>query len=177
MNMIIRREEEKDHKEVKEMIKKSFETAEHTDGNEHNLVEKLRKSDNFIKEMSLVAEKDGKIIGHVMSTRLDIVSAENKEISLALAPLSVHADFQRMGIGSLLIKETFKVAKELGYKSIFLLGSDKYYPRFGFEKSTNFGINAPFDVPSENFMAIELTKDALKNVSGDLVYAKEFFEI
>ena len=48
--------------------------------------------------------------------------------------------------------------------------------RYLFEKSTNFGISAPFDVPSENFMAIELTKGALENVSGNIVYAKEFFE-
>lgn len=74
------------------------------------------------------------------------------------------------------MKETFKIAKELGYKSIFVLGSEKYYPRFGFETSTNFGISAPFEVPSENFMAIELTKGALENVCGNIVYAKEFFE-
>lgn len=177
MNIIIRKELENDHTEVKEMIKKSFETAEHTDNNEHNLVEKLRKSDNFIEELSLVAEKDGKIIGHVMSTRLDIVSNNKSYISLALAPLSVHPDFQRMGVGTLLIKETFNVAKELEYGSIFVLGSDTYYPKFGFEKSTNFGISAPFDVPSEYFMAIELNEDALKNVSGNLVYAKEFSEV
>ena len=77
MNIIIRKELEKDYTQVKEMIKKSFETTEHTDNNEHNLAEKLRKSDNFINELSLVAQKDNKIIGHVMSTRLDIVS-DNK---------------------------------------------------------------------------------------------------
>lgn len=76
----------------------------------------------------------------------------------------------------MLVKETFNVAKELGYGSIFVLGSDTYYPKFGFEKSTNFGISAPFDVPSEYFMTIELNEDALKNVSGNLVYAKKFFE-
>ena len=112
-----------------------------------------------------------------MSTRLDIVSDNKSYTSLALAPLSVHPDFQRMGVGTMLIKDTFKIAKELGYNSIFVLGSDEYYPKFGFEKSTNFGISAPFDVPSEYFMAVELTKDALKNVSGNLVYAKEFFEV
>lgn len=177
MNIIIRRELEKDYIEVKEMIKKSFETAEHTDNNEHNLVEKLRKSDNFISELSLVAQKDDKIIGHILCTKLDIVCDKESHTSLALAPLSVHTDFQRMGVGGMLIKEAFKIAKELGYNSIFVLGSDEYYPKFGFEKSTNFGISAPFDVPSEYFMGIELTKDALKNVSGDLVYAKEFFEV
>lgn len=176
MDIIIRKEVEKDFKEVKEMIRKSFESAEHTDNNEHNLAKNLRKSDNFIKELSLVAEKDGKIIGHIMSTRLDIVSDNKSYVSLSIAPLSVHPDFQKMGVGSLLIKETFRVAKELGYESIFVLGSEKYYPKFGFEKSTNFGISAPFDVPSENFMAIELTKGALENVSGNIVYAKEFFE-
>lgn len=176
IDITIREELEKDFKEVKEMIKKSFENAEHTDNNEHNLVEKLRKSDNFIKELSLVAEKKGKIIGHIMSTRLDIVSNNKNHIALAIAPLSVHPDFQKNGVGSSLMKETIKIAKELGYDSIFVLGSDKYYPRFGFKKSTDFGISAPFEVPSENFMAIELTKGALENISGNIVYAKEFFE-
>lgn len=177
MNITIREELEKDYKEVQEMVKKSFEGAEHTDNNEHKLVEKLRKSDNFIKELSIVAEKDGKIIGHIMSTRLDIVSDDKIYVSLATAPLSVHTDYQKMGIGSLLMKETFRVAKELGYESIFILGSEKYYPRFGFKKSTNFGISAPFEVPSENFMAIELIEGALENVSGNIIYAKEFFEV
>ena len=120
MDIIIRKEVEKDFKEVKEMIRKSFESAEHTDNNEHNLAENLRKSDNFIKELSLVAEKDDKIIGHIMSTRLDIVSDNKSYVSLSIAPLSVHPDFQKMGVGSLLIKETFRVAKELGYESIFV---------------------------------------------------------
>lgn len=176
MDIIIRRELEDDYIEVRDMVKKSFEGAEHTDKNEHNLVEKLRRSDNFVKELSIVADKDEKIVGHVMTTRLDIVSDNRINESLALAPLSVDPDFQRMGIGSLLIKETFKVAKDLGYESIFILGSDEYYSRFGFQKSIDFGINPPFDVPSEYFMAIELTEDALKNISGNLVYAKEFFE-
>lgn len=176
IDISIRQEGESDFKEVENLVFKSFENSEHTDGNEHNLVKKLRKSDNFIKELSLVALKDNKIIGHIMSTRLDIKSNDKTYISLALAPISVHPEFQKMGVGGKLIKETLKIAKDLGYESIFLLGSDLYYPKFGFKKSIEFGINPPFDFPSNNFMAIELTNNTLKDVDGSFIYAKEFFE-
>ena len=66
------------------------------------------------------------------------------------------------------------MAKELGYNSIIVLGHDKYYPKFGFKKAGTWGIKAPFEVPEENFMAIELNEDSLKNVSGVVRYANEF---
>lgn len=83
---------------------------------------------------------------------------------------------KKKGIGSKLINEGLDIAKELGYKSVIVLGSENYYPKFGFEEALNFGIKAPFEVPSSNFMAIELEENALKDVSGKVVYAKEFFE-
>ena len=67
-----------------------------------------------------------------------------------------------------------KRAKELGYKSVVLLGHEKYYPRFGYSQADRFGIELPFDVPKENCMAIELTKNGLEGVSGVVEYSKEF---
>lgn len=176
MNLIIRQENNEDYKIVYKLIKNAFNEAEHTDGDEHNLVERLRKSKNYIPQLSLVASINDKIVGHILLTKLFIENNDKKYESLALAPLSVLPEYQRMGIGSKLVKKSLSLAKELGYNSVFVLGNENYYPKFGFRESLHFDINTPFEVPSKNFMALELEKNSLKNIDGNIIYAKEFFE-
>ena len=176
MNIIIRQETEKDYKLSETVVEKAFKNAEHTDHKEHLLVAKLRKSDAFIPELSLVAELDGEIVGHIMLTKLLIENEGSKYDSLALAPVSVVPEHQNKGIGSELISESLKIAKELGFKSVLVLGHDKYYPRFGFKPASTWGIKAPFDVPDEAFMALELEDGSLEDISGTVVYSKEFSE-
>lgn len=172
----IRIEKEEDYKEVESLVKKAFENAEHSDYTEHLLVNRLRKGSCFIEELSLVAEMDDKIVGHCLLTKAKIDDGINKFDTLALAPVSVLPQYQGKGVGSKLIKEAFKKAQELEFTSIIVLGHDKYYPRFGFIPASNYKITAPFEVPDESFMAIELKKGALKDKEGTLIYAKEFFE-
>lgn len=172
MDIIIREENNKDFNKVYDVVRLAFENEEHTDHNEHNLVNKLRNSDVFIKELSLVAESDGKIIGHTMITKIKI----GEHTSLALAPLAVLPKYHGRGVGRKLILEGHKIAKDLGYSSVIILGNPNYYSRFGYVAASKWGIKAPFEVPDENFMAIELIDSGLKNVSGEVIYAKEFFE-
>ena len=136
----------------------------------------MRQSDAFVPELSLVAELDGKIVGHIMLTKPFIKNGENKEISLALAPISILPQFQNEGIGSKLITASLKRAKELGFKSVIVLGHDKYYPRFGFKPASIWNIRVPFDVPDQSFMALELESGSLFGVTGTVIYPKEFFE-
>ncbi|KJU72267.1 GNAT family N-acetyltransferase [Clostridium baratii] len=172
MSIIIREENNKDFNEVYEVIRLAFMNAEHTDHNEHNLVNKLRGSEAFVKGLSLVAEDNGKIVGHIILTKVKIGNNE----SLALAPLAVLPNYQKSGIGSKLIIESHKRAKELGYSSVIVLGHPDYYPRFGYKPASKWEIKAPFEVPDESFMAIELIENGLKDISGTVNYAKEFFE-
>lgn len=167
--LIVRQENKHDYEEVYNVLKTAFETAEHSDGNEQDLVVDLRKSDNFIPELSLVAVKDDKIVGYILFTKIKIGKYEE----LALAPLGVLPEYQRQGIGSALIKQGHKIAKKLGYHYSIVLGSDKYYPRFGYIPAKEYGILAPFDVPDENFMAIKLN-DTNEIIKGTVKYAKEF---
>lgn len=167
--MIIRPELPTDYDSVYYVVKKAFATAEHSDGNEQDLVNALRKSTAFIPELSLIAEENNKIIGHIMLTKLLI---EN-HIILALAPLSVLPEKQHQGVGSALIAEAHKRAKSLGYNYSVVLGSEKYYPKFGYLPAKNFNIKPPFEVPQENFMALKLRDDAPK-IAGIVKYAKEF---
>lgn len=167
--MIIRREEEKDYEIVYSLIKNAFDSAQHADGNEQDLVKALRKGEAFIPELSLVAEIDKKIVGHIMFTKAKV---ENTVV-LALAPLSVLPDYQRKGIGTALIREGHKIAAELGYGYSIVLGDEKYYSRTGYLPADNFGIKPPFEVPRENFMAYKIDKNA-PHIKGTIRYAKEF---
>lgn len=74
----------------------------------------------------------------------------------------------------MLIHEGHRIARALGYQSVILIGHEKYYPRFGYEKTSNFGVSFPFEIPEENGMAVELVKDGLKNKKGMVKYPKEF---
>ena len=167
--LTIRQENKNDYEEVYKVIKTAFETAEHSDGNEQDLVVALRKSDNFIPELSLVAVMDNKIVGYILFTKIKI----GKQEELALAPIGVLPEYQKQGIGRTLIQEGNKKAKELGYHYSVVLGSDKYYPKFGYVSAKEYGIVAPFDVPDENFMAIKLN-DIDIEIKGIVQYAKEF---
>mgnify|MGYP005787336687 FL=1 len=167
--LTIRQENKNDYEEVYNVIKTAFETAEHSDGNEQDLVVALRKSDNFIPELSLVAVMNNKIVGYILFTKIKI----GKQEELALAPLGVLPEYQKQGLGSALIQEGHKKAKELGYHYSVVLGSDKYYTKFGYIPAKEYGIVAPFDVPDENFMAIKLNDTDIE-VKGIVQYAKEF---
>lgn len=176
MKITIRQENIKDNNKVYDLIKEAFQDTIHSDKDEHNLVNRLRKSENYILELSLVALVNEEIVGHIMFTKLSIINKEEKYESLALAPLAVAPKYQKKGVGSRLIKEGLEIAKYLGYNSVVVLGSDEYYPSFGFKEAIKFEIKAPFEVPSKNFMAIELKENSLNGVSGTVQYAKEFFE-
>lgn len=165
----IRQENKSDYEEVYNVIRTAFETAEHSAGNEQDLVVALRDSTNFIPELSLVAVQDNKIIGYILFTK--IVIGEYEE--LALAPLGILPEYQKRGIGTKLIEEGHKIARKLGYHYSIVLGSNKYYPKFGYIPASQYGIIAPFEVPNENFMAIKLN-DTNKEITGIVKYAKEF---
>ena len=167
--MIIRQETAGDYEEVYKLITEAFASAEHADGNEQDLVCALRKGEAFIPQLSLVAEIDGKIAGHILFTKAKVGGDE----VLVLAPLSVKPQYQNQGIGTALMAEGHKTAKELGYQYALVLGSETYYPKAGYVPAVQFGITVPNGIPSENFMALKLQENA-KPISGAVTYAKEF---
>ncbi len=175
MNITIRRETEADHSDVFELIKKAFEGEEYSDQTEHLLVERLRESDAFIPELSLVAERGGKTVGHILFTRILIKSEQQEWESLALAPVTVLPEYQGKGIGGKLIKAGHEAARQAGFTSAFLVGHAGYYPRFGYRPCAEFDITLPFEVPPENCMAVELRKGSLKDVQGEVYYPPEFY--
>ena len=167
--MRIRQERPEDYEVVWEVVKKAFESGEHSDGNEQDLVTALRRTQEFIPELSLVAEVEGKIAGYILFTKLGI----NGHTELALAPLAVLPEYQKQGIGKALIEEGHRRAAALGYHYSVVLGSETYYPQTGYLSAKKFGIEAPFEVPDENFMAIKLDGDS-EPVRGVVKYSEAF---
>lgn len=176
MNYIIRKEKEGELPVIKSLTKAAFDSVKISSHDEHLIVERLHHSDAFIPELSLVAEDINKnLVGYILLTKAKIKGENQEYTCLSLAPLAVHPDFQSMGIGSHLILEAHKVARNLGYTSVVVLGHENYYPKFGYQKASEYGITFPFDAPQENCMAIELQPNAMKNIKGTVCYPDELF--
>jgi predicted N-acetyltransferase YhbS len=171
----IRKETPEDYAQVIQLTEKAFETLEISEHNEGQLIDKLRKAPTFVDELSLVAELDGQIVGHILYTPIKIDNGAQQFQSLVLAPVSVLPEFQKQGIGGKLILAGHQKAKELGFQSAILLGHPEYYPRFGYKPASTFGIKTQIPLPSDDvFMAVELTEVGLTGVSGMVVFPPEF---
>ncbi len=168
--MIIRTEQKNDYDNIKKVVYEAFKNAEHTDGNEHNLVDKLRSSKGFIEELTLVAIENDEIIGHILFTEVKVSGHRG----IALAPLSVSPNHQRKGVGTALMNEAHLRAKKLGYPFSIVLGSNDYYPKAGYKTAYDHGILAPFEVPKEFFMVLLLDENFL--ATGTVEYVKEMLE-
>lgn len=144
---------------------------------EARLTDRLRLSNAYIPQLSLVAILEGKVVGHIMFTKIDIINDENIIQSLSLAPMAVIPEMQGKGIGGQLVRYGLTKAKELGYKSVIVLGHKDYYPRFGFVSTQKWQIKPPFNVPANTFMGLELDENSLSNAAGTVKYADEFIQL
>jgi putative acetyltransferase len=138
---------------------------------EADLVDALRKSG--IPLISLVTEEDNKITGHIIFSPVTIDGCASISIA-GLAPMAVLPEFQRKGIGSMLVKEGLKQCKQAGYSAVVVLGHPEYYPRFGFVPSSTYNIKSEYDVPENVFMILELPEGALKGCHGTAKYHENF---
>jgi len=144
---------------------------------EAKLVDELRNCPEFIAGLSLVACEAEKIIGHILFSTVTIVKGNKSFPILSLAPMAVHPDYQGQGIGSELAREGLARARGLGYGAVVVIGHPEYYPRFGFSSARARGLQAPFPVPDDAFMVLELSDGALKGIAGTLKYPPAFDQI
>ncbi|MGE0214103.1 MAG: GNAT family N-acetyltransferase [Parvibaculaceae bacterium] len=158
--MILRPEEAGDAPAVRALTVAAFVGMQEAD-----LVEALRASGDAV--LSLVAEERGAILGHVLFSRLVAPAA-----SLALAPVSVHPDRQRQGIGSRLIVSGLEQVRQGGWDAVFVLGEPAYYGRFGFSKDMAAGFATAY--PRDYFMGLELRPGILSGLRGEVVYPAPF---
>jgi len=167
MKIIIRRTREKDLFNTLNLTREAFWNIHIPGCDEHLVLHNLRHSNSYIGELDLVAIVENEIIGHIISTKAKITDSQNKEFEvLCVGPLSVLPEFQKKGIGSALLNESIKLARELRFSSMILYGYPEYYHRFGFRNAREYGITTKEGQNFEPFMALELLPNGLDNVTG-----------
>lgn len=142
---------------------------------EARLVERLRASGKIV--CALVAEEKGRVLGHMVFSRIDLESGDLKVPVLALAPLAVLPAFQRLGIGSALVSAGLERCRMQRHARVLVVGDPGYYSRFGFVPASRFGLKSPFPAPAVAFMGIELEPAAFAQVSGMVRYGLEFDDL
>ena len=165
--MNIREEVASDIDKIWEVNSEAFETE-----TEANLVNALRNSG--CTYLSLVAEIDNKVVGHILFTPVELSGNENKLKLMGLAPMAVFSQYQSKGISSQLVQAGLEHCQTLGYDAVVVLGHPNYYPKFGFSPSVKYGIKSEYEVPDEVFMILELTPGSLKNHEGVIKYHEAF---
>ncbi len=124
--------------------------------------------------MSLVAEENGRIVGHVLFSPMTLETETGIYPIVGLGPVAVLPEVQRQGVGSRLIEMGLDLLRERGETAVIVLGHPSYYPRFGFVRASQFGIRSSYDVPDEAFMALELEDGGLNGRAGVAYYQPEF---
>lgn len=165
--LVIRPEQERDFDEIRAVVKTAFSGQEHTDGDEHNLIDRLRCTNEYIPELSFVAEINGKVVGYAMFSQINIGASK----AIALAPLAVLPNFQNLGIGRALIEAGHQKAAEGDYECSVVMGSPEYYSKSGYLSTLPFDIVAPFEILPQYYMVFPL-KPELPH--GTVEYSQAF---
>ncbi len=144
---------------------------------EARLVEALRRDPAFVAGLSLVAVDAGRVVGHLLMTRAAVETAEGDVECLALAPMAVVPGLQRCGVGSLLVERGLAEARGMGHALVVVLGHPEYYPRFGFEQASGYGVRVTFEAPEEAVMVMWLDEGERRVVDGVVRYAGTFLDL
>ncbi len=163
----IREEQRGDIEAIYEVNSAAFPTEAEAD-----LVNALRAAGALL--LSLVAVDNGKVVGHIAFSPVEIRSDRGVVETVGLAPLAVLPEYQRKGFGSRLIVRGLQELEAADYKTIFVLGEPHYYQRFGFVPAAKYRIRWEHEAPREAFMVKELLSGALNGVTGVVRFRPEF---
>ena len=166
MSVTIRPETSADHEAIRYVNRLAF-----GQDDEARLVDALR--DGGYLRVSLVAERAGQVVGHILLSDLPILTEAGTVPALALAPMAVLPGFQKLGIGSALVRRGLDECRRQGHRIVVVVGHPHFYPRFGFSPRLAANLASPFS-GRESFMALELVPRALDGVAGGAQYPPPF---
>ena len=182
----IRPEEHKDYKSIVSLILRSFqEGTDYSDGTDIiALVEEIRDSKYYIPELSFVAEFHNQVVGHFLFSKFPLSPTregghheETNSGIVMLAPVSVHADYFRQGIGTAMLRMGIEKVRELGYKGITVEGDYRFYHHVGFRTSSEYHIFPTSGYPMKEprcMMCQETYEGSLDGIHGYIVYDMYF---
>ena len=173
-NYIIRKETPDDWAATEFLTREAFWDVYRPGCDEHLIVHNLRGHEDVVEELNHVVEFEGRIVGHIFYTRSHVFDGTVSHPTLSFGPISVLPEMQRKGVGSLLIRHTLALAKEMGFAGVLIEGNPNYYHKFGFYDAEKHGISMPDGVFRDVMMAIEFIPGALP--AGSIRYS-DFFEV
>ena len=164
----VRKEESGDIKAIDVVHMSAFEGDD-----EVGLIDSLRKSSSFVPDLSLVAEFNSRIVGHVLLTKVRLQHGAKGTDILALAPMAVVPSQSHRGIGGELVAAAVSVARAQNYGAIIVVGHPEYYQKFGFEPGSKWGVHCNLPVPTEIISALELVPGTLGS-DGHVIFPSHF---
>lgn len=172
MGIVVRAETERDAVAVQLVNQAAFGGDQ-----EVRLIRRLRDTDSVAPGLSLVAEENGRVVGHLVlsKARLEREGGDALEI-LALGPMSVVPSHSHRGIGSRLVRAAIEEARRQGYPAIVVTGYPDYYRRFGFEPAAGRGLSCNLDAPESAVLVLELREGVLAG-GGRIVYPSPYEEV
>lgn len=165
--LIIRDECTEDFPTVFEINSLAFDTDA-----EARLVNLMRRKARPV--VSLVAERDDQILGHIMFTPVQIDGEAAGGRTMGLGPIAVHPDAQGQGIGARLVQAGLDACRALRTELVFVVGDPEYYHKFGFKPAADSGFHYKDEKFDNVFSVLELTKGAASGLSGEVLYHPAF---
>ena len=172
-DVTIREERADDIGAISEVVAAAFNSAV-----EARLVDAIRASPNFVPEWSLVAELDGRIVGHVMVSYVELRDEAKDHRIPSLSPLAVAPELHGRGIGSRLVREVTAIVDAAGEPLVVLEGSPRFYGRLGFEFAVPHGIriDLPEWAPAEAAQIMRLANHD-PSIRGKIAYPPAFDDV
>ncbi len=143
---------------------------------EVGFIDSLRNTSGYIPELSLVAEFNGRIVGHILLTKICLQQGSKSIDILALAPMAVVPSQSHRGIGSELVKTAIETAKRHEYKAIAVIGHPEFYQRLGFKPASSWKVGVNLSIDQDLVTVMELQQGALDD-GGNLIYPSQFSQV
>jgi predicted N-acetyltransferase YhbS len=175
MDIKIRKEDPRDFRQVEELAREVFWNMYAPGANEHYVIHKMRNHKDYIKDLTFVAETDDEIVGAIFYTKSKVIQDNKEEFeTISFGPVFVSPLHQRKGIGRKLITHSIKIAKEMGFSAILILGYPHHYEPYGFLGSKKYNISNIDGKYYKALLALPLRNDSLNDVSGYVVFSDVF---
>ena len=169
-DFIIRPEKEEEYRDVENLVREAFWNVYRPGCSEHYVIHVLRDDPAFVKELDLVMEKDGRLIGQNMFMRTVINADDGREIPvLTMGPIGIAPECKRRGYGKALLDCSLEKAAALGFGAVLFEGNIGFYGKSGFDYARNFGIryhDLPEGADDSFFLCKELAPGYLDGVTG-----------